>query len=53
MSYKVIASFVSFNPNISKLKKAIDSVYSQVDQIVIVDNGSENILEILNAFDKY
>ena len=53
MSYKVIASFVSFNPNISKLKKAIDSVYSQVDQIIIVDNGSENILEILNAFGEY
>lgn len=49
----VIAGIVTFNPNIDKLKENLSSVISQVDKIVIADNGSANVVEIEKLIDKY
>lgn len=49
----VIAGIVTFNPNIDKLKENLSSVISQVDEIVIADNGSANVVEIEKLIDKY
>ena len=46
MSKKIAASIVLYNPEIVRLKENIVSVIEQVDQIVLVDNGSKNIKEI-------
>ena len=43
---KVIAGIVTFNPNIIRLKKNIESISSQVMQVCIVDNCSKNIMDI-------
>lgn len=43
---KLIAGIVTFNPEIDRLKKNIDSITKQVDEIIIVDNNSKNISEI-------
>lgn len=34
---------VTYNPNIELLKKNISSVYNQLDRIIVVDNGSNNV----------
>lgn len=43
-----MAGVVTYNPNLSKLKDTIDSILnlSRIDEIVIVDNGSDNIVEV-------
>ena len=46
MSKKIAASIVLYNPEIARLKENISSVINQVNQIVLVDNGSKNIEEI-------
>lgn len=38
----ICAGIVTYNPNIDRLKKNINTIYSQVDKIFIVDNGSQN-----------
>lgn len=40
---KVLAGIVTFNPDIDRLKNNITAILPQVDQLVIVDNGSKNI----------
>lgn len=37
------AGIVLYNPEIDTLKKNIDAIYSQVDYVVLVDNGSTNV----------
>ena len=49
MNYKkndVVAGIVTYNPDIKRLKNNIRAVQNQVDAIVIVDNGSNNIATI-------
>ncbi|WP_162624695.1 glycosyltransferase [Latilactobacillus sakei] len=43
MSNEVGAIIVTFNPDISGLKRNINAIYKQVDRVVIVDNGSNNL----------
>lgn len=43
---KCIAGIVSYNPDIQKLKDAIYSIAYQVHEVVVVDNGSNNVDEI-------
>lgn len=38
----VVAILVSYNPVLGLLQKVLDSVCSQVDNLIIVDNGSRN-----------
>ena len=49
--YKVIAGIVAYNPDILKLKKNINSIINQVDELVIVDNGSYNLSYIDSLID--
>lgn len=47
------AGIVTYNPNIDRLIKNIDAIYDQVNDIIIVDNGSSNIIEIEKIISKY
>lgn len=40
---KVMAGIVLFNPDIKRLKENIDAIYEQVDLVLLVNNGSDNI----------
>ncbi len=42
----IIAGIVTYNPDIARLKKNIDSIKKQVYEVVIVDNNSSNLIEI-------
>ncbi len=44
--YKIYAGIISYNPDMDKLKRNISSVLPQVDGLVIVDNGSDNLQDI-------
>lgn len=45
IKYK-IAGIVLYNPDIKRLKENIDSIVSQVDEVLLVDNASLNINEV-------
>lgn len=45
---KIIASIVTYNPDIEILNKNIKSFYDEVSKIIIIDNNSINIDEILH-----
>ncbi|CEQ10466.1 family 2 glycosyl transferase [[Clostridium] sordellii] len=42
----IISAIVTYNPNLERLKKNIYSISIQVQSLLIVDNGSENINEV-------
>ena len=42
----VLSGIVTYNPEISRLKNCIDAVIGQANEVLIVDNGSDNIAEI-------
>lgn len=51
---KILAGIITFNPDLHRLKENIDAIYYQVDQLLIIDNNSENIIEIehlINCYD--
>lgn len=48
MLSEIYAVMVTYNPDIVSLSQVIESLAEQVDEIIIVDNGSKNILEIEN-----
>ena len=43
---QIVAGVVTYNPEIGRLKENIDALFEQVDSLIIVDNGSENIRDI-------
>lgn len=43
---RVNAGIVLYNPDIIRLKANIDSIYKQVERVIVVDNDSHNILEV-------
>lgn len=43
---KIGAGIVTYNPDLDRLKENIDSVMQQVLELVIVDNGSDNVDDI-------
>lgn len=49
---KIIAGIVLYNPNINKLLDNINSIKDQVRELILVDNGSDNIDEICRAISK-
>ena len=51
--FKVVAGIVTFNPEINCLDNNISSIYNQVDEIYIVDNGSDNWEEIKKLINNY
>lgn len=50
---KICAGIVLFNPEIERLKKNLDAIISQVENIYIVDNGSQNIDDVKNLIASY
>ncbi len=48
---KVIGTIVTYNPIIKRLEQNIHSVINQVDELIVVDNGSENIEDIISLKD--
>lgn len=53
MNNSIFAGIVTFNPDISRLKENINSIFNQVDKIVIVDNHSNNLAEIMELCKKF
>ena len=49
----VLAGIVLYNPCIERLRENINTVYSQVSIILLVDNGSSNISEIKNLINDF
>lgn len=45
------AGIVLFNPELDKLDKNINSIINQVNELLLVDNGSENINVICNKYE--
>lgn len=43
---KVLAGITLYNPNIDRLKENIDAIYSQVAEVVCVDNESDDFKQI-------
>lgn len=50
---KIWAGIVTFNPNLERLKKNIDSIVKQVASVIVFDNGSENYQELENLSKRY
>lgn len=51
----IVAGITLFHPDLERLKENIDSIVSQVDEVVCIDNGSDNISgikELLKEYDK-
>ena len=44
---KVCAGIVLFNPDIKRLRQCIEAIIDQVDQLIIADNASDNIDDIM------
>ena len=50
---KICAGIVTYNPDILRLKKNISNIANQVKTIIIFDNGSENINNIIELISCY
>lgn len=51
MESKVVAGIIAYNPDISRLRENFEAIYSQVDILLIVDNGSSNYNRIQNLYE--
>lgn len=51
MESKVVAGIITYNPDISRLRENVEAIHSQVDSLVIVDNGSSNCEDIINLLE--
>ena len=47
------AGIVSYNPDMARLRENVAAVAPQVDQLLIFDNGSENVKEVEEAFGSF
>ena len=48
---KILGAIVLFNPELLRLKENISAVVSQVDSLLLVDNGSDNINDVIPLLD--
>lgn len=53
MIQTVIASIITFNCDIQKLEENIVSIIDQVAEVLIIDNGSQNIIYLNNLINKF
>lgn len=53
MSPKIGAGIVLYNPEIGLLRRNIEALHSQVDKILLYDNGSENVESIKKLLGVY
>ncbi len=51
MKMKVYAGIVTYYPDINLLRKNIESIAHQVDKLIVVDNASDNSIEIKKIVD--
>lgn len=49
----IAASIVLYNPDLVRLKENIDAIYNQVEELVLIDNNSNNIDLIDKAYNNY
>lgn len=49
---KVIAGIITYNPDLGILAQAVESVSGQVEEVVVIDNGSANLKFLQYAEDK-
>ncbi len=47
---KVICGIITYNPDLTELKKNVAAVEKQVNHVIIIDNASANVSEITAAF---
>jgi rhamnosyltransferase len=50
---RICAGIILYNPNIKRLKKNINAVIPQADELILVDNASDNIDEVQETFKNY
>ncbi|MBU5241949.1 glycosyltransferase [Lactococcus lactis] len=50
---KFLAGIVTFNPEFERLKENILGIISQVHQVILVDNGSDNICDIISFVNSF
>lgn len=50
---KIVAGIVLYNPEINRLIENLNSIYNQVDSIIIIDNASKNIDKIKKILINY
>lgn len=48
MLHNVFAVVITFNPTLETFRKNISSIVNQVEEVIVVDNGSNNVGEIAN-----
>jgi len=48
----ILGSIVTFNPDVKVLLENISAIYKQLDALIIVDNGSKNLLEFEKIINK-
>lgn len=49
----IVAGITLFQPDLERLNENIESIVNQVDDVVCIDNGSDNIVEIRKLIEKY
>ncbi len=52
---KIFAGIIAYNPDMDKLRDNVSAIINQVDGLILVDNGSDNIEAVkamIEAFDK-
>ena len=49
---KVCVGLVLYNPQIDRLKRSLEVLASITEEVILVDNGSCNIMEIEHLFDE-
>jgi len=47
----IIACIVTYNPDITRLKENINSILPQVGKVIIFDNGSDNVQDVITEFE--
>ena len=40
---KILSVIVTYNPEINRLKQNLENIINQVDEVIIIDNNSDNI----------
>lgn len=50
---KIFAGIISYNPDIDRLRDNISSVLPQVQGLIVVDNASDNIADIIMLLDDF
>lgn len=50
---KLISSIITYNPDLQRLKQNVAAIDPQVDEIVVVDNGSKNVADVIGSLSGY